>query len=104
MPHPLSVVKTSSTASDHQAPFSLPVPFLLLAVLLSSGCGLGEHVRTTSPYTFVVAALSIILGSIPVGMGLYGPWVALLLGAAAMTALVYGLGREPAGTGTKKID
>ena len=72
---------------------------------MSSGCGLGEHVRTTSPYTFVVAALSIVLGSIPVGMGLYGPWVALLLGAAAMCGLVYGLGREPAaGAGSKKID
>lgn len=86
-----------------QAPYP-PTP--LSTLLLSSGCGLGEHVRTTSPYTFVVAVLSIVLGSIPVGMGLYGPWVALLLGAGAMAALVYGLGREPAGAGagSKKID
>lgn len=52
--------------------------------------------RTTSPYTFIVATLSVVIGSIPVGMGLYGPWTALLLGAGAMTAMVYGLGREPA--------
>lgn len=82
-----------------------PRRFLPSDGLLSAGCGLGEHVRTTSPYTFVVAALSIVLGSIPVGMGLYGPWVALLLGTVAMSALLYGLGREPAGdAGTKKID
>lgn len=59
------------------------------------GCGLGEHVRTTSPYTFLVATLSIVVGSLPVGMGLYGPWTALLLGAVVMTTLVYVLGRKP---------
>lgn len=70
----------------------------------SPGCGLGEHVRTTSPYTFIVAALSIILGNIPVGMGLYGPWVALLLGTGVMAALVYGLGKEPtSSTSSKKV-
>lgn len=51
--------------------------------------------RTTSPYTFLVATLSIVVGSIPVGMGLYGPWTALLLGAVVMATLVYVLGRKP---------
>eukprot|EP00903_Cladosiphon_okamuranus_P005358 g5353.t1 len=82
-----------------------PISDTTILTSLATGCGLGEHVRTTSPYTFIVAALSIFLGSIPVGMGLYGPWVALLLGAAAMGALVYGLGRDPAAhAGPKKID
>lgn len=52
--------------------------------------------RTASPYTFIVALLSLLLGSIPVGMGLYGPWEAVGLGAAALGALVYGLGSVPA--------
>ncbi|CAM9275362.1 unnamed protein product [Scytosiphon promiscuus] len=73
-----------------------PISDTTILTSLATGCGLGDHVRTTSPYTFMVAALSILIGSIPVGMGLYGPWVALLLGAGTMTALVYGLGREPA--------
>lgn len=59
------------------------------------GCGLGEHVRTTSPYTFLVATLSIVVGSLPVGMGLYGPWMAMLLGALVLTTLAYVLGRKP---------
>lgn len=87
-------------------PFPSPTHTFRRPSTLPLGCGLGEHVRTISPYTFVVAALSIILGSIPVGLGLYGPWVALLLGVTAMTGLVYGLGKEPAaaGAGLKKAD
>ncbi|CAM9370968.1 unnamed protein product [Ectocarpus sp. 12 AP-2014] len=80
-----------------------PISDTTILTSLATGCGLGQHVRTTSPYTFIVAALSIILGSIPVGMGLYGPWVALLLGTGVMAALVYGLGKEPtASTSSKK--
>lgn len=106
VPHPPVSGQDRVVRKRVLSPLSHPLPFLLLycCVLMSSGCGLGEHVRTTSPYTFTVAALSIILGSIPVGMGLYGPWVALLLGGVAMTALVCGLGTEPAAhAGSKKI-
>ena len=39
--------------------------------------------------------MSIVIGSIPVGMGLYGPWMAMLLGALVMTAFVCVLGRKP---------
>ncbi|CAM9649365.1 unnamed protein product [Hapterophycus canaliculatus] len=87
-----------------------PISDTTILTSLATGCGLGEHVRTTSPYTFVVAILSILIGSIPVGIGLYGPWVALLLGAGAMTAVVYSLGREAAeegaagAAGSKKVD
>lgn len=71
----------------------------------NEGCGLGEHVRTTSPYTFMVATLSIVLGSIPVGMGLYGPWTALLVGTGAMSAIAYGVGNKAAGASdSKKLD
>eukprot|EP00904_Undaria_pinnatifida_P013206 jgi/Undpi1/9015/HiC_scaffold_26.g11475.m2 len=72
-----------------------PISDTTILTSLATGCGLGEHVRTTSPYTFLVATLSIVVGSLPVGMGLYGPWTALLLGSVVMTILVYVLGRKP---------
>lgn len=57
--------------------------------------------RTTFPYTLVVGILSIVFGSVPVGMGLYGPWVALLVGAAVIVALVYGVGKTPPNVSVK---
>ncbi|CAM9348857.1 unnamed protein product [Ascophyllum nodosum] len=72
-----------------------PISDTTILTSLATGCGLGEHVRTTTPYTFAVATISILVGSLPVGIGFYGPWVALGLGTGAMVAMTYGLGRAP---------
>lgn len=52
----------------------------------------------------MIGALSIVVGSVPVGVGLYGPWVALLIGAAMITAVVFGLGEAPPRTSSDKKD
>ncbi|CAM9153916.1 unnamed protein product, partial [Choristocarpus tenellus] len=72
-----------------------PISDTTILTSLATGCSLTDHIRTISPYTFIVGTLSIILGNIPVGLGLYGPWMALAIGAIVLTGLVYSLGEVP---------
>ncbi|CAM9993360.1 unnamed protein product [Discosporangium mesarthrocarpum] len=72
-----------------------PISDTTILTSLATGCDITEHVGTITHYTLFIGALSILLGSFPVGMGYYGPWTALVLGALTVFGLIYGLGRAP---------
>jgi len=52
-----------------------------------------DHVRTQLPYALSVGIAALLFGELGTGLGLYPAWVGLLLGAAALTALVFVVGR-----------
>jgi Na+/H+ antiporter NhaC len=51
-----------------------------------------DHVRTQAPYAIVVAGASLLLGCIPVGLGL-SPWIGLAAGCVALLILLRVIGR-----------
>lgn len=62
----------------------------------ASGCDHMAHVVTQMPYALTVGALSILLGTLPVGWGV-SPWVLLPLQLASLVLIVrwYGQTSEP---------
>ncbi|EOD03682.1 hypothetical protein EMIHUDRAFT_466337 [Emiliania huxleyi CCMP1516] len=58
------------------------------AEVLASRCDLQAHVATITPYALLAAATALLFGSVPVGLGLYGPLAALAVGVAAMGAAI----------------
>lgn len=67
----------------------------------SSGCNHVAHVWTQLPYALVCAAISILLGTLPVGLGV-PVWILLPIGVAALliTLLTVGRAVEPAAAGS----
>lgn len=59
----------------------------------ASGCKHIAHVRTQMPYALLVATVSILLGTIPVGFGV-SPWLLLPAGVVALIVLLLVLGRR----------
>ena len=64
---------------------------------MSSGCDHLEHVKTQLPYALTVGGLSIVLGTLPAGLGL-SPWISIVLAAAAAYGIlrVFGTTKDPA--------
>ncbi len=58
-----------------------------------SGCDHVAHVWTQLPYALLVAAIAIVCGTLPVGMGV-SPWLLLPLGIVAMLVCLLLLGRR----------
>jgi len=64
----------------------------------ASGCDHMAHVNTQLPYALLVGGVSILLGTLPVGLG--APvWIMLPLGVAALVGLLMLLGRRAEGEG-----
>ena len=59
----------------------------------ASGCNHVEHVRTQLPYALLVAAVSIVLGTLPTGFGI-SAWPLLATGLVALWILLRTLGRR----------
>ena len=60
----------------------------------SSGCNHVAHVWTQLPYALVVAAATVLFGTLPVGFG-WPLWPLHVLGIAALVLCLYLLGRRP---------
>ena len=75
-----------------------PISDTTILSVLATKCDLQAHVATITPYAGLGAAVAIVLGSLPVGLGLYGPFTALILSIAAIYAVITLLG-TPAGSG-----
>ncbi|WP_051415803.1 Na+/H+ antiporter NhaC family protein [Nocardiopsis sp. CNT312] len=97
--HPLlfasvSTVLAGAVWGDHCSPISDTTVISSLA----SRCDVVDHVRTQLPYALFVAAVAIVLGLLPVGLGLPW-WAAMPLCAAAVAGGLWLLGgrsdREP---------
>eukprot|EP00322_Chrysochromulina_rotalis_P030963 CAMPEP_0115869846 /NCGR_PEP_ID=MMETSP0287-20121206/22019_1 /TAXON_ID=412157 /ORGANISM="Chrysochromulina rotalis, Strain UIO044" /LENGTH=121 /DNA_ID=CAMNT_0003324545 /DNA_START=80 /DNA_END=445 /DNA_ORIENTATION=- len=72
-----------------------PISDTTILTVLSTKCDLQAHVASITPYALLVAAIALVLGSLPVGLGWYGPFTALTLSAAAMVAAIHFLGTTP---------
>ena len=82
-------ILSGSVWGDHCSPIS-DTTILSSA---ASGCDHVQHVRTQLPYALFAALLAVVLGSLPVGYGVYPAWVGLLLGFGAVVLSVRVLGR-----------
>ena len=60
----------------------------------ASGCDHMAHVRTQLPYALAVATVVVLLGTVPVGLGV-NVWLLLPVQTAALIGLLYALGRKP---------
>jgi len=59
----------------------------------SSGCDHMAHVWTQLPYALTVGATAILLGTLPIGLGI-SPWVMLPIGVATLVGVVLVAGRR----------
>ena len=76
-------VLAGAIMGDHCSPIS---DTTILSSTASS-CDHVDHVRTQLPYAVMVAAVAIVFGSIPSALGVPA-WVCLVLGAAAVWAVI----------------
>ena len=72
-----------------------PISDTTILSATGSGCELGAHVRTQLPYALAGGLISVLLGTLPAGLGL-SPWICLPLAAAATAGLVWGVGKPSA--------
>lgn len=72
-----------------------PISDTTVLTVLSTKCALPSHVGTITPYVVLAAATGLALCSLPVALGLYGPWVALGLSVAALWAVLVLAGSKP---------
>ena len=83
-----SAVLTGAIFGDHCSPISDTT----IMSSMGAGCDHICHVRTQMSYALSVAAVTILFGYIPVGLGL-PIWIVLPLAIAAIFALVYFVGK-----------
>ncbi len=84
----VSAVLAGAVFGDHCSPISDTT----IMSSMAAGSDHVDHVRTQMPYAAVVGGVAVAVGYVPVGWGM-NPWLALLLGAAVLAAVVRLLGR-----------
>jgi len=72
-----------------------PISDTTILTVLATKCGMQEHVATITPYALLTAALALVLGNIPVGLGLYGPLTATGISGAVLIAIIVMFGKRP---------
>ena len=83
----IACVLTGAVWADHCSPISDTT----ILTSMASGCELMDHVRTQMPYALIAGGVSLLVGTIPAGLGL--PWWLLLaIGAAVLVILIRTLG------------
>lgn len=70
---------------------------------MSCGCDLDAHCRTTLPYAGVAAFFSLLLGSLPMGLGIYGAGVAIGACFLAMLMVLVVVGKRTNGRHQNRI-
>ena len=73
--------------------FSSDSPTPIMQVL-AARMPLADHVATAGPYAILVGLVSLIIGDVGMGLGLYGPFAALGLVIATQTAFLGWFGRK----------
>ena len=78
----MAAVFSGAVFGDHCSPFSDTT------IVSSISCGIDphDHVRTQIPYALIAAAVAVIVGFVPAGLGVT-PWLSLPVGAALLVAL-----------------
>ena len=77
-------ILSGSVWGDHCSPISDTT----IMSSMASSCDHVDHVRTQLPYALAVGGVSLVVGELATGLGLWGPWVALLLGTLALAGIV----------------
>ena len=85
----IGTILAGSVWGDHCSPISDTT----IISSVSAGSDHIDHVRTQIPYALAVGGVSLVFGLIPVGFGVPW-WLALPAGAAALTALLFVIGKE----------
>lgn len=86
----VAAVLSGSIFGDHCSPMT---DCTILAAL-GAECETMDHVRTQMPYALTVAAASVLCGTLLTSFGV-SPWLALLIGIAAMGLVVRVVGKKP---------
>lgn len=82
-------VLTGAIFGDHCSPISDTT----ILSSMGAGCEHLDHVSTQMPYSFAVGVATIVLGYIPVALGL-NVWIALLVGCVGMFAILKIVGEK----------
>lgn len=85
----ISSVLTGAIFGDHCSPISDTT----ILSSMGAGCSHMNHVGTQIPYTLSVGAITIVVGYLPVALGL-NIWIALILGLIATYLLVRFVGKK----------
>jgi hypothetical protein len=80
-----------AVAGDHASPISDTT----ILGAMASECKLLNHVKTQAPYAFYVAVWSILVGTLPSGMGKMSNSICILLGFLAMVFMAFVPAGEP---------
>lgn len=83
-----SAVLTGAIFGDHCSPISDTT----IMSSMGAGCHHIDHVKTQMPYALTVAAITVICGYIPAGLGL-PIWIVLPVAAVITVAVVYFVGK-----------
>ena len=82
-------ILSGSVWGDHGS----PVSDTTIMSSMASSCDHVDHVRTQLPYALAVGGVSLVVGDLATGLGLWGPWVGLLAGCVAIVAIVRFVGK-----------
>jgi Na+/H+ antiporter NhaC len=83
----IGAVLTGAVMGDHLSPISDTT----IMSSMASGCDHIAHVRTQIPYAATVAAIALVFGFIPAGLG-FNPLISLVLGMVALYLIINFLG------------
>jgi Na+/H+ antiporter NhaC len=86
-----AAVLSGAIFGDHCSPISDTTVLSSMA----SGCDHVDHVRTQLPYALTVGTAVILFGYLPEAVGL-SPWICLVVGSAALIAVVRFVGKPVA--------
>ncbi|HJL15722.1 MAG TPA: Na+/H+ antiporter NhaC family protein [Sandaracinaceae bacterium LLY-WYZ-13_1] len=86
-------ILSGSVWGDHCSPISDTT----IMSSMATSCDHVDHVRTQLPYALAVGVVSLLVGELATGAGLWGPALALPIGAALLVVLVRFAGRRVEG-------
>ena len=86
----IGAILSGSVFGDHCSPISDTT----IMSSMSSGADHVDHVRTQLPYSITVGICAVLLGYLPVGLGLVNPWLSNLLVLALLAAVIRVVGRK----------
>jgi Na+/H+ antiporter NhaC len=89
LPSTISAVLAGAVFGDHCSPISDTT----ILSSMASGSDHIEHVRTQLPYALTVALVAIVVGYLPVGMGV-PPWLSLLAGCIFLGLIIRFVGKK----------
>ena len=73
-------ILAGAVAGDHASPISDTT----ILASMASECEILQHVKTQAPYALMVSIWSVLVGTIPSGLGTFPNWVSILLGFTVM--------------------